>query len=191
MTTYEGSFHKIAGRLFQLRLQLLSSLKSGAQLHNHPCSSSTFPRGIRRRGRELPVRPSPGLVLEGFDLPVYSVLNVVQHSLVARISRELPELFWLCSVDHEAGGSSKRVVGVPTSNRLGRVRVNSVYDRVGEVGNLCFDVFPRARSDWMKSVVGGGLGVLEGRPVTITIRLGKAKRLFVSKEMINGLWSRT
>ncbi|GFW27255.1 hypothetical protein TNCV_4592541 [Trichonephila clavipes] len=32
----------------------------------------------------------PDLVLKGFDLPVYPVLNVVQHSLVARISRELP-----------------------------------------------------------------------------------------------------
>ncbi|GFW88219.1 hypothetical protein TNCV_2649121 [Trichonephila clavipes] len=96
----------------------------------------------------------PGLVLEGFDLPVYSVLNVVQHSLVARISRELPDFSGSVPFDHELTDLFRNVVGIPTSNRLGRECV-CVYDRVGEVGNLCVDVFPRARSDWVKSVVGG------------------------------------
>ncbi|GFV75206.1 hypothetical protein TNCV_3190551 [Trichonephila clavipes] len=96
----------------------------------------------------------PDLVLKGFDLPVYSVLNVVQHSLVARISRELPGFPGSVPLDHELSDFIRYIVGVPTPNRLGRECV-CVYDRVGEVGNLCVDVFPRARSDWVKSVVGG------------------------------------
>ncbi|GFV28552.1 hypothetical protein TNCV_3985031 [Trichonephila clavipes] len=60
----------------------------------------------------------PDLVMKGFDLPVYSVLNVVQHSLVARISRELPGFSGSVPLDHELSDFIRNVVGVPTPNRL-------------------------------------------------------------------------
>ncbi|GFV15998.1 hypothetical protein TNCV_4240411 [Trichonephila clavipes] len=71
----------------------------------------------------------PDLVLKGFDLPVYPVLNVVQHSLVARISRELPGFPGSVPLDHELSDFIRNVVGIPTPNRLGRESV-CVDDRV-------------------------------------------------------------
>ncbi|GFV51301.1 hypothetical protein TNCV_2174871 [Trichonephila clavipes] len=62
----------------------------------------------------------PDLVLEGFDLPVYPVLNVVQHSLVARISRELPGFPGSVPLDHELSDFIRNVVGIPTPNRFGK-----------------------------------------------------------------------
>ncbi|GFW90819.1 hypothetical protein TNCV_2418141 [Trichonephila clavipes] len=79
-----------------------------------------FPEGIRRRGRELEVRPPRSCFERLFDLPVYPVLNVVQHSLVARISRELPGFPGSVPLDHELSDFIRNVVGIPTPNRLGR-----------------------------------------------------------------------
>ncbi|GFW57581.1 hypothetical protein TNCV_544891 [Trichonephila clavipes] len=66
----------------------------------------------------------PDLVLKGFDLPKCVLfLNVVQHSLVARISRELPGFLALFQLDHELSDFIKRSRSSYPESAWKRVRV--------------------------------------------------------------------
>ncbi|GFV02009.1 hypothetical protein TNCV_1229391 [Trichonephila clavipes] len=141
-----------------------------------------FPRGDPSGSRALEVH-LPDLVLKGFDsLPVYPVLNVVQHSLSlgSRVNCQVFPGF--SAFDHELSGFHPK-------------RSREFYPESAERECVCNDASASrrqisclpVRAVIAKGVVGGGLEFSASPSSVVSIRPRKAKRLFVSKEMINGL----